>query len=224
MTKPTSGPPPDRHRPSARDWLTDAKKVDQAVYISIAGTPTPALDRGMRTLSHAANYSRLWIGAAGVIALIGRSGRRSAAQGLISVAVTSAIVNVAVKRLGHRPRPEPPAQQASTRQVRMPSSLSFPSGHSAAAFAFATGVGSGLPVVAVPLHAAAGLVAYSRVHTGVHYPGDVVVGSILGTVVAQFTTHALDRYGRGRKPGARYSTRTRRRVGSAWRRSKVRSR
>jgi undecaprenyl-diphosphatase len=30
------------------------------------------------------------------------------------------------------------------------------------------------------------------VHTGVHYPGDVVVGSILGTVIAQLTTHALD--------------------------------
>ncbi len=80
----------------------------------------------------------------------------------------------------------------------MPTSLSFPSGHSAVAFAFSTGVGSGLPVVAVPLHAAAGMVAYSRVHTGVHYPGDVVVGSILGTVLAQLTTQTLDRYRRGR--------------------------
>jgi undecaprenyl-diphosphatase len=37
------------------------------------------------------------------------------------------------------------------------------------------------------------VVAYSRVHTGVHYPGDVVAGALLGTILAQVTTHALDR-------------------------------
>ena len=62
------------------------------------------------------------------------------------------------------------------RQVRMPSSTAFPSGHSAAAFAFATGVGQVLPAAGVPLRVLAALVAYSRVHTGVHYPGDVLVG------------------------------------------------
>jgi membrane-associated phospholipid phosphatase len=177
----------------SRAWLHDAKQVDQAVYAAIADTPTPTLDRGMQTLSNAANYSRLWLAVAGGLALIGgRSGRRAAAQGLVSIAVTSALVNILAKRVGRRQRPERPLRQAAARRVRMPTSLSFPSGHSAAAFAFATAVGSGWPVVAVPLHAAAGTVAYSRVHTGVHYPGDVVVGSILGTVIAQLTTHALD--------------------------------
>ena len=33
---------------------------------------------------------------------------------------------------------------------------------------------------AVPLRLLAGAVAYSRVHVGVHYPGDVVIGSIIG--------------------------------------------
>ncbi len=75
----------------------------------------------------------------------------------------------------------------------MPASSSFPSGHSAAAFAFATGVASVLPVAAMPLRGLAALVAYSRVHTGVHYPGDVIVGALLGTALAQATTHAIDR-------------------------------
>ena len=77
------------------------------------------------------------------------------------------------------------------RHVPMPRSRSLPSGHSAAAFAFATGVGSVLPREAVGLRALAALVAYSRVHTGVHYPGDVIVGSLLGGALAQATTHAL---------------------------------
>jgi membrane-associated phospholipid phosphatase len=180
----------------ARAWLADARNLDQAVYAAIARTPTPALDPAMRALSRAANYSRLWMASAAALALVGgRSGRRAATQGLASVAVTSAVVNLTVKRVGRRHRPDRAGLEVPlARQVRMPSSRSFPSGHSASAFAFATGVGNRLPLVAVPLHAVAGVVAYSRVHTGVHHPGDVVVGSILGTVLAQLTTRALDHY------------------------------
>ncbi|QNN54976.1 phosphatase PAP2 family protein [Nocardioides mesophilus] len=150
----------------------------------------------MRRLSHSANHSKIWISAAAALAVVGRGpGWHAALQGLASVAVASTVVNQGVKRLGSRRRPDresalvPPA-----RHVPMPTSLSFPSGHSASAFAFAAGVGNRLPAVGVPLHGLAGVVAYSRVHTGVHYPGDVVVGSVLGTVVAQLTTRAIDRY------------------------------
>jgi undecaprenyl-diphosphatase len=53
-----------------------------------------------------------------------------------------------------------------------------------------------LPAAAVPLRALAALVAYSRVHTGVHYPGDVIVGSLIGGALAQATVHALDSHQR----------------------------
>jgi undecaprenyl-diphosphatase len=130
----------------------------------------------------------------------GRPGRRAAVQGLASVAASSAVVNLGVKQVARRRRPDREAAFVPVdRHVRMPTSTSFPSGHSASAFAFAAGVGSQLPMVAVPLHGLAGVVAYSRVHTGVHYPGDVVVGAVLGTVVAQLTTGAVDRYLRHRR-------------------------
>jgi membrane-associated phospholipid phosphatase len=95
-------------------------------------------------LSRAADYSRLSLTSAAALALLGgRGGRRAATSGLASVAVTSAVVNVAVKPLGRRRRPERVAQEIPlARQVRMPTSSSFPSGHSAAAFAFATGSGT----------------------------------------------------------------------------------
>jgi membrane-associated phospholipid phosphatase len=182
---------------SYRAWLADAERVDLAVYSAIAETPTPVLDRGMKRVSTAANYSRLWFAVAAVLAVAGgRSGRRAALRGIASIAVTSPLVNLVAKRAGRRPRPTLDDQQVMDRHVRMPTSHSFPSGHAASAFAFSTGVGSAWPVAAIPLHAAAGVVAYSRVHTGVHYPGDVLVGSIFGTVLAQLTTHALDHYGR----------------------------
>ena len=148
----------------------------------------------MRGISRAADHSKLSMAAAAALALTGRpAGRRAAAFGLVSVGLTSTVVNVAVKPLSRRRRPDRVAERVEVaRHVRMPISTSFPSGHSAAAFAFATGVGHVMPRVAVPLRALAALVAYSRVHTGVHYPGDAVVGSLIGTAVAQIAVHELD--------------------------------
>jgi undecaprenyl-diphosphatase len=75
----------------------------------------------------------------------------------------------------------------------MPRSLSFPSGHAASAFAFATAVGSVIPPLSVPLHLAAVAVAYSRVHSGVHYPGDTIAGALIGTTAAHVVRRALPR-------------------------------
>lgn len=174
-------------------WLEEAERIDLAVYAAVAGTPTPELDAAMRRLSNAANYSRLSIAAGLVLAAVGgASGRRAAGSGLASVATTATIVNVVVKPLGRRRRPDRQEQEVpADRHVRMPASRSFPSGHTAAAVAFATGVARVLPLAGVPLHALAALVAYSRVHTGVHYPGDVLAGALLGEMIADVTASEL---------------------------------
>ena len=190
-------------------WLEEAERVDVAVYGAIAGTPTPTLDRALRRLSNAADYSRLSI-ASGVLLAVagGPRGRRAASTGLASVAATSAFVNVVVKPLGRRPRPDREAEEVpAARHVRMPKSRSFPSGHTAAAVAFAGGVGNVLPVAGVPLHLLAALVAYSRIHTGVHYPGDVLAGALIGATMADITAGVLSA-GR-RRVACRYSSASR---------------
>jgi undecaprenyl-diphosphatase len=175
-----------------RRCVEEVGRLDLACYAAIASTPTPTLDRAMAQLSRAADYSRLSLTASGVLALVGgRSGRRAAVSGLSSVAVTSAVVNVLVKPLARRRRPDRGIHQVpSARKVPMPASRSFPSGHAAAAFAFAGGAGRMLPAASLPLHCLAGLVAYSRVHTGVHYPLDVVVGALIGASLSQVTVRA----------------------------------
>ena len=147
----------------------------------------------MRRLSHAANYSRLSIAAGAVLALTGGArGRRAAATGLAAVAATSAVVNLLVKPIGRRRRPDRDAEDVPLpRQVPMPTSRSFPSGHTAGAIAFASGVGATMPLTSVPLHGLATLVAYSRVHTGVHYPGDVLAGALIGAVIADATANVI---------------------------------
>lgn len=174
-------------------WLEEAERIDLAVYGAVAATPTPRLDQAMRRLSSAANYSRLSIASGALLAVAGGSkGRRAAATGLASVAATSAFVNLVVKPLGRRSRPDRVADEVpEARHVPMPASRSFPSGHTAAAVAFAGGVGSVMPAAGIPLHLVAALVAYSRVHTGVHYPGDVLAGALLGAMIADVTAGAL---------------------------------
>jgi undecaprenyl-diphosphatase len=175
-------------------WLGEVRGLDEAVYLAVAGTPTPRLDAAMRRLTNAANNSRLSMASAAVLALAGGDrGRRAAASGLATVGLTSAFVNLAVKPVARRRRPTRETHEAArTRNVHMPASGSFPSGHTAAAFAFATAVGRDLPLAGAPLRGLAALVGYSRVHTGVHYPGDVIAGALIGAVIADVSADAVD--------------------------------
>lgn len=172
---------------AARALVEEVERLDLACYAAIASTQTPRLDRSMARLSDAANYSRLSMTAAAGLAIFGGpNGRLAAARGVTAVALTAALASGVVKPLARRRRPDRHGHEVpAARHVSMPRSRSFPSGHSASAFAFAAAAGGTAPAASLPLHALAGLVAYSRVHTGVHYPLDVIAGSAIGATVGR---------------------------------------
>jgi undecaprenyl-diphosphatase len=190
-----TSPPDPAPETETAGWWGEVNRLDLAVYAAIAATPTPTLDRAFRRLSKAADYSKLWLASAALLATTGgAAGRRAAVNGVVSVGLTSAVVNLVLKSLGGRRRPDRDTHQVPVaRQVAMPRSTSFPSGHSASAFAFATGVASASPAAGIPLSALAALVAYSRVHTGVHYPLDAIAGSVSGVALAPLAVAALER-------------------------------
>jgi hypothetical protein len=119
--------------PDPEGWWAEVNSLDLAVYAAIAATPTPTLDRVFRRLSRDADNSKLRIASAAVLATIeGPGGRRAAVNGLASVAVTSAVVNLVLKPLGRRHRPDRATHHVPiTRQVTMTPTTSFPSGHAA---------------------------------------------------------------------------------------------
>ena len=186
-------------------WLGEVRAlvdgVDQAVYDAVAGTDTPRLDRLLVGVSTVANYSRLWLVTAAVVAAFGGGrGRRAACQAVLAIGLTSALTNLVLKPLAGRQRPARSGGRAvaGSRRVRRPASRSFPSGHAASAFAFASAMGQAVPSTRVPLHLAAATVAYSRVHTGVHYPSDVVTGALVGELCGRAVRGLTTKLRRGR--------------------------
>jgi undecaprenyl-diphosphatase len=96
----------------------------------------------------------------------------------ISVGIGSVVVAV-LKESVDRARPEH-ADPGFDAAVATPGSPSFPSGHTATAFAAAAVVGAIYPRLRWPLYTLAALVGLSRIYLGVHFTLDVVAGAILG--------------------------------------------
>ncbi|WP_243274553.1 bifunctional phosphatase PAP2/diacylglycerol kinase family protein [Streptomyces albus subsp. chlorinus] len=168
---------------------------DRALFRRVAVTDWPRAEGVLPRLSRAADHSKLWTGTAAAIVLSGAGGpraRRGALRALASVAVTSAVVNTVGKGAFRRVRPVLDDVPVIRRLKRLPTSTSFPSGHSASAAAFATGLAlesRGWGAAVAPVAAS---VAFSRVYTGVHYPSDVLVGAALGAATAFGVRAVLD--------------------------------
>lgn len=173
---------------SLRQAVRELVALDDAVYTAVHATPSPTLDHALARVSRAADHSAVWLGVSALLAVTGERPRRAALVGVAAVAATSALVNGAVKPLVRRERPLR-VDSVRTHVVRMPTSASYPSGHAASAFAFSSAVGGEVPQLDTLLRLAATVVAYSRVHTGVHYPGDVVAGAVIGAGVGTLARH-----------------------------------
>jgi len=181
--------------------VDEVGNVDRNIYRAVAATPTPTIDAAMRRLSMSADHGALWFGLAGALALFGgRRGRQAGLEGVASLISASAVANLALKPVLRRERPDRELHQVDVaRHVPLPTSTSFPSGHSASAFAFANGASAAMPELGLPLRLLAAAVGWSRVHTGVHYPGDVLTGAIVGSSCAEVTVALQRRYQRHRE-------------------------
>jgi undecaprenyl-diphosphatase len=118
-----------------------------------------------------------------------KRGKRFAFCIFLALALTFISVDLVIKPIVARPRPFaglPGIRQlevsATGRMVDSP--LAFPSGHCASSMAAAWLIGIFYRRFRLPLFVLVGLVAYSRVYLGMHYPSDCVVGLAVGLLCA----------------------------------------
>jgi undecaprenyl-diphosphatase len=124
------------------------------------------------------------VGASAVLALAGR--RRAAARGLTAAGLAW-LAGQGLKKVFLRPRPYVADREGTRLLVGPPRATSWPSSHPAVLLAFTTVAGAELGASTsgrAALDALGLLVGASRTHVGVHYPGDVVGGVLVGKAVA----------------------------------------
>jgi membrane-associated phospholipid phosphatase len=160
------------------------RAYDRRLHAWVGGLPVTPADSWLRRLSHSADHGKLWFVLAALFAVRGGRLRRAAIRGVAAQGISSLVTNAVLKRIFGRVRPDMANLRTERALRRAPGTLSFPSGHSSSAAAFVTGVALEAPVVGAALAPVALGVGYSRVHVGVHYPGDVAAGLAVGTGLA----------------------------------------
>jgi undecaprenyl-diphosphatase len=129
-----------------------------------------------------------------------------ALAGLIALAI-GFVTSDLIKEITMLPRPF-----ATLPDIRLlvpePGSYAFPSGHATSAFAAASGAVLAakrllgrVPAWGWGMLALAAAVAYSRIYVGVHWPTDVAVGILLGTVCGWVGSRLATRRGQEREAG-----------------------
>lgn len=153
----------------------------------------PSLDAGFRKLTNSITYTD--IGTPVILFTVAAIKHDSVAKrkavyigsSLLLSAAISGIIKKAVKE------PRPFVTYPEIQKLTKAGSESFPSGHTTDAFSLATSLTLAYPkwYVAVPAYTYASAIGYSRMHLGVHYPGDVLVGALIGSGTA-FLTHKIN--------------------------------
>ncbi len=148
----------------------------------------PQVDQAAAVVSNLADYGLVWVVLALYKARRRGPDRRRAVAALALAGISSYGLNRAVKSAVQRERPDEHLDAA----VRTPSSSSFPSGHTLAAFSTAFVLAESAPETAAYV-GFAGAVAASRVHLRAHHPSDVVGGAALGSLLGLTLRPLLDR-------------------------------
>jgi len=161
--------------------------LDANLFLAVNHLPhTRFLNILFYSLTVAFNGGVAWYIVMGIAALRNRRKVRDILWEVgLPLTITTMLVEYPIKAYFKRRRPFISIIQAIV-IGKKPGTWSFPSGHSAAAFAGARLLNRKFPRFGILRYMVASMVAFSRIYLGDHYPGDVASGSLLGMLFANF--------------------------------------
>jgi undecaprenyl-diphosphatase len=184
---PSSTVPPGDPGPEAVSRSGLVRKLDDRVdtwFEPLRGNP--AVDGVAKVVTGLGDHGIMWAATTAWRARHTGPERARAVRALAIAGIESTIVNRTLKAVVGRSRPDPDGLvlTASGVPVREPTSTSFPSGHTLAAFCAVTVMcqrgdrgGNAL------LFTSASLVGLSRLHLRAHHASDVIGGAAIGTAL-----------------------------------------
>lgn len=155
--------------------------MDTSIIVWLQSNSNPFLDTFFRIFTRFGDYAEIWFVMA-IIMAFNKENRKKAFLGILAIALSHIVISIILKPLIMRPRPF--EALGFDILIASPHGSSFPSGHASSSFAFAMLVffmNWKYKWVAV---SCAILMAFSRVYLGVHYVSDVLVGALVGTLIA----------------------------------------
>ncbi len=152
---------------------------------------TPVLNGIMVFITSLGDGGTIWI-VVSVLLLLHKKTRKAGMISLIALLGNLIINNEIVKNIVQRPRPFVTFTDLQI-IIPQPGQFSFPSGHTASSFASAVTFYRYLPKkVGVPAVILAGLIGFSRLYVGVHYPTDVLAGVVMGIFLSYLAGWIVD--------------------------------
>ena len=149
----------------------------------------------MNTISiffdYAGAHGEIWI-AFTLLLLLFRRTRKAGFAMAVALVLYMAAGHFFLKPLFARPRPCD-VNTAITILVKRPHGHSFPSGHTASAFAAAFALWLQNRKLGVPALVLAAFIAFTRLYLYVHFPTDVLGGLVLGLALGFFASWLVDR-------------------------------
>ena len=143
----------------------------------------PILNRIMILITSLGDEGLIWI-AATILLLIPKKTRKVGIMSAVALLGSLLINNNLIKNIVQRPRPFVTFTDLEI-IIPKPSEFSFPSGHTSSSFAAAAVFYRHLPKkLGVPSVILAGLIGFSRLYVGVHYPTDVLAGVVMGILLS----------------------------------------
>jgi len=156
--------------------------LDKDIFLLINSISNPILNPFFVSITYA-GASLFWIS---IIIILWVKKKKKICRRLFLVFIIDSVSLLILKLFFLRPRPSERFAEIEALNLAEIGS-SFPSGHSQRVFSGMFILSSFYKKVRIPLMTFSVLVAFSRIYIGIHYPIDVLIGSLNGVVIGMIS-------------------------------------